>query len=158
MNCIFTENTSGVYGGSIHATGYSKNKLSKITVEYCEFTNSSAQLGGGIDVNNHDVEIKSCAFNNNFAEVSSGVLSTANTFTLNYNKAKGIINIDNSSFSNNVSGNYQLSTEKILHCLVDLYYRVKVVELLVLVVMTYSIYVTPFSRIIVAQQVTEAQY
>jgi hypothetical protein len=111
-NCVFSNNTTVVYGGGLNVIGVAKNPQSNVRVESCEFKDNSAQIGGAFQSINHDVTAECCTFDNNFSSVAAGALSVANAFTINGGYIKGAVNVNDSTFSNNVTaGNKELSDE-----------------------------------------------
>lgn len=113
-DCLFSNNVAVLYGGAMHTEGISPNKLSNILVESSEFKSNTAQVGGVIDIVNHTVTFECCNFNDNFSPIAAGGLSTLNIFTAQSTGVKGVVNVNNSTFTNNVTaGDHQLLSEQV---------------------------------------------
>ena len=93
--------------------GVSPNKLSNTLVESCEFRDNTAQVGGAVEVINNNVNFECCNFNNNFSSIAAGALSAINIFSFKNDGVKGVVNVNKSTFTNNVTaGDTVLSIEQ----------------------------------------------
>ena len=118
-DCIFINNSAGVYGGAI-STGFSLNNIS-VNISSCIFENNTAPMGGAIQVKGNNVKIVNSTFNGNNADDTDGgalyimgndALIINSSFDKNYarNIGAGVlingtdVSILNSSFNGNIAG------------------------------------------------------
>ena len=90
-NCTFINNTAYFYGGAL-STGYLYDKMD-LAVEDCTFDGNKAPIGGAIQVNGLNVNIKDCDFNYNNASRTGGAI--------NINAVN--VNIDDVRFKGNIA-------------------------------------------------------
>ncbi len=90
-NCTFIDNSARYYGGAL-ATGYLYSTMD-LDVVQCTFDGNTAPIGGAIQLNGMNVNVKDCKLNNNSVSKYGGaVCINAKT-----------VNIDDSSFDNNIA-------------------------------------------------------
>jgi len=90
-NCTFMDNYARYYGGAL-ATGYLYSTMD-LDIVQCDFDGNAAPIGGAIQLNGMNVNVKDCKFNNNNASTYGGAVCI---------NAKSV-NIDDSSFNNNIA-------------------------------------------------------
>ncbi|MBU1948273.1 MAG: C10 family peptidase [Candidatus Eisenbacteria bacterium] len=103
INCVFSNNHTGISGGAIYCSGQSDASFIN-----CTFYDNSADNGGAIYVSNSLPVISNCTFADNAAEVHGSALCTnSNTF-----------NVQNSLFAYNdqMEAVHCLSQSVILSC------------------------------------------
>ena len=118
-DCIFINNSAGIYGGAI-STGFEVNNISVI-INSCSFENNTAPMGGAIQVKGNNVKVINSTFNKNNAEKTDGgalfimgneAIIINSTFNENFaeNVGAGVlingtgVSILNSSFNHNIAG------------------------------------------------------
>ena len=119
FNCIFINNSAGIYGGAI-STGFEVNNIS-VSIDSCIFENNTAPMGGAIQVKGNNVKVFNSIFNENNASSTDGgalfimgneAIIINSTFYKNFaeNVGAGVlingteVSILNSSFNDNIAG------------------------------------------------------
>ena len=70
IDCIFINNSAGIYGGAI-STGFEVNNIS-VNINSCIFENNTAPMGGAIQVKGNNVRVINSTFNENKATGTDG--------------------------------------------------------------------------------------
>jgi len=70
VDCIFINNSAGIYGGAI-STGFEINNIS-VNINSCIFENNTAPMGGAIQVKGNNVKVINSIFNENKATGTDG--------------------------------------------------------------------------------------
>ncbi|MBQ3472834.1 MAG: DUF11 domain-containing protein, partial [Methanobrevibacter sp.] len=119
FNCIFINNSAGIYGGAI-STGFEVNDIT-VNINSCTFENNTAPMGGAIQIKGNNVKVFNSLFNENNASSTDGgalfimgneAIIINSTFYKNFaeNVGAGVlingteVSILNSSFNYNIAG------------------------------------------------------
>lgn len=77
-SCQFIENLAAYFGAAMVIEGTLQDPRSFSEVRNCVFEKNSSQIGGAIAVDSIRVILTGCTFNQNFAAIAGGALSTTN--------------------------------------------------------------------------------
>ena len=112
---IFENNNATLFGSAITTEGSQGNIGSYVQVNKCTFRNNSAQYGGSFAMDSLQTNLSDCKFENNYADVAGGALSTANIVnTISYgaiSKTPSVIfttEIKGCIFKNNLASGNQI--------------------------------------------------